>query len=227
MMFRMFLFVVLGFFVSVPVQAGKIVAGIFHTCSVLNGSVECWGLNDTGQLGNNTTTDSTLPVQVTTLDSGVTSVAVGQAHTCAVKNGAAYCWGNNSYYQLGNNSQTSSSVPVPLNQPMISGVTSVAAGQLHSCAIQNGGAWCWGSSPLGALGTNSATNITPHPIFSMLHCVIAIAAKAQNTCAIQIGAAYCWGDNTSGQLGNGTTGGIGTSPVAVTGLSSGVTAISV
>ncbi|MBT6443598.1 MAG: RCC1 repeat-containing protein, partial [Acidimicrobiaceae bacterium] len=47
------------------VTAVSITAGSEHTCAVLNtGAVNCWGNNDDGQLGNNTTDNSSAPVAV-------------------------------------------------------------------------------------------------------------------------------------------------------------------
>jgi alpha-tubulin suppressor-like RCC1 family protein len=93
--------------------------GYWHTCAVTTtGAVDCWGLNDYGELGNNSTTDSDVPVQVegvggSGLLSGIASIAAGWRHTCALSTtGAVYCWGGNYYGQLGNNSTTQSLFPV-------------------------------------------------------------------------------------------------------------------
>jgi alpha-tubulin suppressor-like RCC1 family protein len=94
--------------------ATQIESGYDHTCaSVSGGTVSCWGLNDHGQLGNGTTTNSSIPVSV----SGVTAavqVSAGGSHTCALVTGGSgvKCWGANSEGQLGNNSTADSSTPV-------------------------------------------------------------------------------------------------------------------
>ena len=98
-----------------------------HTCAVLtNGTARCWGRNDYGQIGNNTTTQSKVPVKVVDPTdtanalTGIASISVGTAHTCALMtDGTARCWGANNNGQLGNNSSstttTKSLVPVTVS----------------------------------------------------------------------------------------------------------------
>jgi len=76
----------------------------------------CWGNNNRGQLGNNSTAQSLVPVAVTTSGvlSGKTikSISAG-SNACAIaSDNQAYCWGYNLYGQLGNNSTAQSLVPV-------------------------------------------------------------------------------------------------------------------
>ena len=86
-----------------------------HTCALTTeGKAYCWGQGGSGRLGNNSTTDSSIPVAVQ-MPAGVSfqSIAAGSAHTCALTTtGQAYCWGWNVDGQLGNNSTTNSSIPV-------------------------------------------------------------------------------------------------------------------
>ena len=77
-------------------------------CAILaTGSVECWGSNGFGQLGDGTTMDHPVPVSVNGI-TNATSVTVGEsAQTCAVlATGAVDCWGNNENGQLGNGTNT-------------------------------------------------------------------------------------------------------------------------
>jgi alpha-tubulin suppressor-like RCC1 family protein len=156
--------------VPVPVQGLEsrvtaMAAGSYHTCALANASAYCWGLNSYGQLGNNSTVNSAVPVPVLGLSSGVTGIAAGTYHTCALVNGNAYCWGDNSSGELGNESTTSTGPPLVSNsavpvavENLSSGVTAIAAGDGHTCALIDGSAYCWGLNLWGQLGNNSTAN---------------------------------------------------------------------
>ena len=82
--------------------SGSIATGSFHSCALTAaGAVSCWGSNWAGQLGNNSTTDSAVPVNVSGLTS-VVALAAGNEHTCALTSaGTVSCWGFNYPGQLG------------------------------------------------------------------------------------------------------------------------------
>jgi len=81
----------------------SISCGLSHSCAVTgSGAVTCWGANDSGQLGDGTTTDRMAPIIPAGLGSGVKAVAAGEAHTCVLTAaGGAKCWGVNTDGQLG------------------------------------------------------------------------------------------------------------------------------
>jgi len=89
---------------STSSSASSVALGTSHSCAVLNNSnasIECWGHNDYGQLGNATESNSPVPVGVKALTQ-VKSLAAGDDFTCAViAGGAVYCWGDNWFGSLG------------------------------------------------------------------------------------------------------------------------------
>jgi alpha-tubulin suppressor-like RCC1 family protein len=144
--------------------ATQVSAGAGHTCAVLStGAINCWGSNETAQLGDNSTTNSNVPIATSTID-GVTlratQVSAGYLHTCAVlQSSAVMCWGRNTSGQLGINAATAQ-VNTPasvVTTAMSTAVASVSAGYLHTCAVLVSGAvWCWGDNSSGQLGINSS-----------------------------------------------------------------------
>ena len=184
-------------------------AGGAHSCAgSRTGGVVCWGLNGSGQLGNNSMISSTVPVAVSfaTADVAV-SVSAGNNQSCALlTTGGVKCWGNQRKFGL------SSLTPVAImdnpSTPLTNAVA-IAAGIQHSCALLSGGGIkCWGSNGNGRLGTGfmtpTASNI-PLPVdLGVGSTAVAIAAAFEHSCALLSGGQIkCWGVNSSGQLGTG------------------------
>lgn len=202
--------------------SGKIVsmvgAGAYHSCVVADGRLYCWGRNTYGQLGDGSTTDSPVPIEVNMAGvlSGktVTALAMGSYHTCVLASGDPVCWGLNNYGQLGNGNTTNSSVPTAVNTAgVLSGKTetAISAGVNHTCAVASGAAYCWGRGGNGQLGLNNTTNYanpqtvlaSSGPLFGKT--VTAISAGEYHTCAVASNTASCWGYNGNGQLGDNST----------------------
>jgi alpha-tubulin suppressor-like RCC1 family protein len=206
-------------------------AGNYHTCALTRGGrVKCWGRNEYGQLGDGSQNDRLTPVDVIGLTSVVQAISAGGEHTCALTtSGGVKCWGSNVHGQLGDSTQISRPWPGPGGVTGLnSGVQAISAGWDHTCALTTGGGVkCWGYNGYGQLG-DSTTIWRPWPrdVSGLTSGVQAIAAGYAHTCALTTGTGIkCWGHNGYGQLGDGTMVRRLT-PVDVSGLTSGVQAIS-
>jgi len=210
--------------------SGLVATGAEHSCA-LNGPSggECWGKNIHGQLGDGTHIDSSVALGVLGLGSGVTSVTGGLNHTCALTSaGGVKCWGRNDKGQLGNGTTTDSDTPANVTG-LASGVTAIAAGSEHTCAINAAGtARCWGANSSGQLGNGSNIDTkVPVGVSGLASGVQAIAAADSHSCAVLAsGAVKCWGKNNDGQLGDGSINDSSV-PVAVSGLVTGMGAVAV
>ena len=196
-----------------------IAAGYSHSCAVLNtGTAKCWGLNSSGQLGDNSTTQRLTPVDVSGL-SGVSAMTAAQNNTCALlRTGAVKCWGSGGRNGDGTNTQRSTPVDV---SGLSSGVIAIASGWNHTCAVLNtGDVRCWGDA--GAQSGNGGGGTTPTNVSGLGAGAIAIAAAEKNTCVIlTTGAVRCWGENAFGGTGAAPSGAL-SNPQSVTGISTAV-----
>ena len=209
---------------AASLQFTQLAASYGDTCGVTTSlAVSCWGWNQSGQLGNGSTTTVNHPSAVVGLGAS-RQVSLGHSHSCALLvSGMVACWGQNQYGQLGIGTTTNSSTPVTI--PGLTSVRQVALGSGHSCALLTSGTVrCWGWNKYGQLGNGSTTNQKRPVAVSGLSGVQEIALGYGSTCALLTsGNVKCWGWNSHGQLGIGTTSDKKT-PTSVPGIS-GVTHI--
>ena len=195
-----------------------------------DGTVWAWGDNHYGELGNGTTTNSTVPVQVSNL-SGVTAVAAGNEFSLALKSGTVWAWGQNNGGQLGNGTTSNYATPAPVQVTGLSGATAVAAGNGHSLALKSDGTvWAWGSNAYGELGNGTTTNSSvPVEVVTgnkslPLSGIVAISAGSFTSYAVKSdGTVWAWGANANGALGNGSTATDSTKAVQVKNLIGAIT----
>ena len=208
----------------------KISVGSNHSCALArDGKGYCWGDNLFGQLGDGTSSASPVdffiednaafidprtilpawsnrPVEIAGIGA-IEDIAVGMHHTCAVSGGEVYCWGGNYYGQLGSDaSEVMDPFPVPTLVAGLSGITSVAVGDMHSCALKDdGNVFCWGENGDGQVGNGTTTAaLTPVQVIGLSGAESISAGHAHNCALLAGGAPYCWGRNNEGQIGDGS-----------------------
>lgn len=180
-----------------------------YACALLkNGRLKCWGDNSSGQLGDGTLQDRSIPQNVVALDEIVTAVSAGTNHTCALlSNGVVKCWGSNYSGQLGQKNISLSAVPIEvtgLNEE----AKAITVGSNHSCALlRSGQIKCWGANNKGQLGNGTISSYQND--LNDLVVVVGLAGEVKNlvsgenhTCVIlNNGQMQCWGSNEDGQAG--------------------------
>lgn len=178
---------------ATPIQS--LSTGTAHACAVREGIVKCWGNNASGQLGNNSRTNSSTPSPLYTR-----AAYTENTRECTGWEVLGACVGGSWRDKVTNHPAT------PLHGES---VTKVSAGQHHTCAIASARAYCWGEGGSGSLGNNSATDSSLPVSVSTEGALknkelIDISAGDGFTCALASdGTVACWGRNNNGQLGTG------------------------
>ena len=163
-----------------------------------------WGNNNSGQLGDGTTSNRSVPVQVGGL-TGVVKISTGNLHSLAIKlDGSVWAWGYNNGGQLGDLTTTSRSTPIQVGG--IAGAVGISGGHSHSLAVKfDGTVWAWGQNSYGQLGDGTLTNRLTPVQTAGLSGVVDVAAGHDNSLALLNGGTLmAWGSNSYGQLGTGS-----------------------
>ncbi len=203
--------------------ATQIALGGYHTCVIDSlDNIQCWGLNDNGQLGDGTYENKNTPTLISLGGDDdhddrdatyPTKLFLGAHHSCIIDNlNNLKCWGLNSDGQLGDGTLDNKNMPTTIS---LGGgdkrfPAQLALGGFHSCSIDDlNNLKCWGSNVEGQLGDGSNDNKhlpttislgeddTTYPIQIVLGFV--------HTCVVDnFNDIMCWGSNWEGQLGDGT-----------------------
>lgn len=183
------------------------------------GQVWAWGLNATGELGQDPTIvgANARPRIVAGLPADIVAIAAGGAFNYAVtSSGVVYGWGNNNYGQLGfvspaDKLYTHTPVPISVNGP--AKVAQAAAGLKHGLfRLDDNSVWSIGNNHFGQLGINNqdhkstAVQVRDSLGTAFLANATDIRAFGSSSMALIGGSWFVWGDNSYGQLGTGKTG---------------------
>ncbi len=189
----------------------KVSVGATHVCAVAtdvgggNGKAYCWGRNGSGQLGNQSTTDSRVPVQVNDTATAsalrgktVVDVTAGNNFSCArTQDGIVTCWGANGSGQLGTDNRTNSNIPVNVSlgayEPAVPRYCTQYLGFpiSHICRFYN---------VPEAIPEKPASAL----IGKQVKALATLKGRTATMCVVTTdNKTVCWGENFAGQVGNG------------------------
>ena len=185
--------------------------GLFTMALTAKGQVLAWGNNFSGQLGDGTGENQSLPVRVR-LPKGVTVTAISAGYDSALaltKSGRVLSWGGNLVGQLGTGTTPPFRlVPGYVRIPRHTKIASIAAGNGTGYAVTSAGRLlAWGDNAMGRLG-DGTTKTRRTPVQVRLPAGVKVAAAtagvAQALALTTGGRVLAWGYNFYGQLGNGS-----------------------
>ena len=216
--------------VPVPVQGlSKVVAiaagNNFALALLRNGTVEAWGGNEYGQLGDGSLEEEESPVQVKGL-TGVTAIAAGgETGLALLSDGAVKAWGANYSGEIGNGTFANTEAPVSVFR--VSGATAIAAGGENSMALLgNGTVMAWGDDEYGQLANEevevegSGERESDHavPVEGVSGASAIAEGQRFGMALLAGGSVVAWGENKYGQLGHGSVSRDDETPTAVSDL---------
>lgn len=197
-------------------DALEVATGLDHSCALIDGgTVQCWGDNSNGQLGDGSFNDSLTPVDVSGLTNAV-SISSWGGHTCALDDtGAAFCWGRNQKGQIGDGMTIGGMGGQNTPAAVVGGLTfkAIATGDNSTCAVDdNDDTYCWGFNGDGQLcqvaGPPDTDSSVPVPMLDDASETITTSVVAKSgfttSCAyLSDDTIWCCGRNSFGQLGAG------------------------
>ncbi len=202
----------------------QIIAGAFHSFAITSDNrIFAWGLNTSGQLGNNTVINSSVPLDITSqfnlsIDETIIFIVSNWSHNLALSSdGRVFAWGSNIWGNIGNDTTINQTTPLDITSRFgLIGeetVIDVEVSDYHSVALTSTGrVFTWGTNSSGQLGDGTTTtrlvptDITTH--FSLIadEIIVEVEASWSHTIALtSAGRIFVWGRNDLCQLGDGTT----------------------
>lgn len=185
-----------------------------HSLAVKSdGTVWAWGRNNFGQLGNNSTSPQTTPVQVGVGVGGfnnIVAVEAGAHHSVALKaDGTVWAWGRNEFGQVRGDGTFGGTDLLPVQVLGVANVISITAGQFHTIVSRDDGkVFGWGYNTSGQIGNGTISGgcgCLPNVTESSIIGVAKVSAGWDHTVALkQDGTVWVWGRNNEGEVGNGT-----------------------
>ena len=206
-------------YVDIPndVTVSQIFTGPYRTCAILSNDVtNCWGFNEDGQSGDESTNTYKSPTNAVKFPEGrvAESMGMGHKHTCAIlDNDQLACWGTDLHGALGNGDSNSEDqyLPVIISTPADRTTVKVEAGVSHTCILMDdGGIMCWGRDNAGQLGNGESSPTTYAPESDVIlpegRIATDISVGNEHSCAILDNkSVVCWGMNNYGQLGDNSS----------------------
>jgi alpha-tubulin suppressor-like RCC1 family protein len=178
---------------------GNTGSGNFILAIRSDGILYSWGINGMGQLGDNSSTNRSSPVQVTGFS--WTQVAAGSRFSAGIRSdGKLFTWGGNGYGQLGlNDVTTTRSAPTQVGnsswtQVTVAGGTSTNADPGFGMALRtDGGLFVWGGNTDGQLAQGDTTHRSS-PVQVGTSSWTQISNGYNAACAIRTdGGLFAWG----------------------------------
>ena len=209
--------------INTPTQIGSdtdwtcVSAGGAHSLAIRAGRLYSWGVNGTGQLGQNNTTSLDVPTQVGS-DTNWTWCSAGIGWSVAIKGGQLLTCGSNNSYSTGLNINAGSTLVFTVANSATTW-TIASAGVTHGLAIRTDSLYSWGLNTNGRTGqgTTSGSTQVPTQVGSLTGWT-ELAVGTNHSLSIRNDSLYAFGAQQFGRLGNGSLGvGSITTPTLIAG----------
>jgi alpha-tubulin suppressor-like RCC1 family protein len=193
-------------------------AGTSYSYALRNdGAVFVWGLNSSGQLLRNNTTNLSILTQLNTSSYSIVNAGTNFVNVIG-DNNLLFTGGRGAEGQVANNTALPRSNPTVVgsifNTNTFSPVlidasgswSATSAGTSHSLGISANVAYAWGLNNVGQLGNNNTINrSSPITVASSLSFTSVSAGRSYSAAIDTTGLLFAWGLNSIGQLGDGST----------------------